>query len=58
MSNALTKKCTRCKEDKRLGEFYENSTRPDHRNFICKVCQSEVDKQTRERRRNGTGGKA
>lgn len=43
MGKALTKKCQRCGVEKRLNEFYENSTKSDHRNGICKKCQKEVN---------------
>lgn len=49
MNTALTKQCYRCKEVKRLSEFYENSTKPDHRNGICKRCQGEVDRENRSK---------
>ena len=44
----LTKKCQRCGAEKRLSDYYENATKPDHRNGICKVCQAEVDKKNRK----------
>lgn len=47
MSRALTKTCQRCRKEKRLNQFYENSTKSDHRNGICKACQKEVDKSNR-----------
>lgn len=43
MPAALTKKCSMCKETKRMSEFYENSTKSDKRNGICKSCQKEVN---------------
>lgn len=43
MPNVLTKKCYKCKKEKRLNEFYENATKPDHRNGICKECQKLVN---------------
>ncbi len=30
---------------KRLNEFYENSTKADHRNGICKDCQKKVNQK-------------
>lgn len=48
MSQPLTKICNRCKKVKRLNEFFENATKNDHRNGICKECQAEVDKKNRE----------
>ena len=54
MPNALTKICTKltCRKEKRLNEFYENRTKPDHRNDICKPCQKEVN-QTNQARKAG-----
>jgi len=40
MPAALTKTCQKCKKVKPLNEFYENRTKPDHRNGICKNCQN------------------
>ena len=45
----LTKKCQRCGEEKRLNEYFENQTKPDGRNGICKKCQAEVDKENRSK---------
>ncbi len=45
MPQALTKKCSMCSVEKRLSEFYENSTKPDHRNGICKECQKKVNQR-------------
>lgn len=45
MSGALTKECSMCKEEKRLNQFYENSTKKDHRNGICKECQKKVNQK-------------
>lgn len=42
MPAALRKKCQRCGKTKRLNEFYENSTKADHRNGICKACQKKL----------------
>jgi len=52
MGAALTKICYRCKTEKRLSEFYENATKPDHRNGICKSCQLEVDRENREKKKS------
>jgi hypothetical protein len=41
---ALTKVCGRCKVEKRLDDFYQNATKPDHHNDICKECQLKVNK--------------
>ncbi|WP_176717948.1 hypothetical protein [Brochothrix thermosphacta] len=43
MPSSLTKKCNKCKIEKRLSEYYENATKKDHRNGICKDCQKEVN---------------
>ncbi len=43
MPAALTKRCSMCGETKRLNEFYENATKKDHRNGICKSCQKKVN---------------
>ncbi len=45
----LTRRCPTCGETKRLSQFHENRTKPDHRNGICKSCQAAVDRRTRER---------
>lgn len=45
MGAPLTKVCGRCKQEKRLDEFYHNKTKPDFHNDICKVCQLEVNKE-------------
>lgn len=34
-----------CGKEKRLNQFYENATKPDHRNGICKDCQKKVNKK-------------
>ena len=47
MGKALTKKCSMCSIEKRLNEFYENSTKADHRNGICKDCQKEVNQKNK-----------
>ncbi|CAF1784384.1 hypothetical protein BSP4_30990 [Bacillus subtilis subsp. subtilis] len=39
----LSKVCQRCKQDKPLSEYYNNKTKPDYRNGICKKCQKEVN---------------
>ena len=36
---ALKKKCQCCVKTKRLNKFYENSTKADHHNGICKAFQ-------------------
>jgi len=41
----LKKSCSYCGVEKRLSDFYENSTKPDHRNGICKNCQLEVNRK-------------
>ena len=41
------KVCDRCKENKRLSEYYYNRTKPDYHNGICKKCQLEVNKQNK-----------
>ncbi|RKI09814.1 hypothetical protein D7Y15_23230 [Corallococcus sp. AB030] len=51
LGNALTKPCQRCGEVKRLSEYYENRTKPDHRNGICKLCQAKVDEESRKRKK-------
>ena len=43
MPSPLTKTCQKCGKTKRLNQFYENSTKTDHRNGICKTCQKEVN---------------
>ena len=43
MPAALTKVCSRCGEEKRVNQFYENRTKSDKRNGICKSCQKEVN---------------
>jgi len=43
MPAALTKKCQMCGKEKKLNQFYENSTKTDHRNGICKSCQKKVN---------------
>lgn len=45
MPSALKKRCSRCGKEKRLNQFYENSTKADHRNGICKKCQREVNRK-------------
>ena len=47
MGKALTKKCSKCSIEKRLNEFYENSTKSDHRNGICKDCQKKVNQKNK-----------
>lgn len=41
----LTKICSMCKEIKPLSEFYNNLTKADGRNGICKECQIKVNKK-------------
>lgn len=45
MPSALTKKCQMCGKVKRMNEFYENSTKSDKRNGICKECQKKVNQR-------------
>lgn len=45
MPKELTQECQRCKQTKPLSEFYNNSTKPNWRNGICKSCQSEVNQR-------------
>jgi len=33
------KRCTSCKEEKPLSDFYHNATKSDKHNSICKDCQ-------------------
>lgn len=47
MPKALTKKCSKCNKEKRLNAFYENSTKSDRRNGICKECQKLVNQLNR-----------
>ena len=46
MGKALTKNVLSV-QLKRLNEFYENSTKADHRNGICKDCQKEVNQKNK-----------
>ena len=39
MGKALTKKCSMCSIEKRLNEFYENSTKSDNMKAILKEWQ-------------------
>ncbi|WP_167594724.1 MULTISPECIES: hypothetical protein [Lactococcus] len=48
MPSALTQECQRCKKTKKLNEFFENSTKKNHRNGICKECQKEVNKNNKK----------
>lgn len=36
------KRCKRCNKDKRVGEFYRNSTTLDGRDGKCKACRKEM----------------
>ena len=47
MGKALTKKCSMCSIEKRLNEFYENSTKEDHSNVIFKDCQKKVNQKNK-----------
>ncbi|WJZ23632.1 hypothetical protein LIS04_204 [Listeria phage LIS04] len=40
----LSRKCQRCKIEKPLSQYYNNRTKPDYRNGICKSCQLAVNK--------------
>lgn len=48
MPAPLKKVCTRCGKEKRLADFYHNSTKGDYHNGICKECQLEVNKQNKK----------
>jgi hypothetical protein len=39
----LTKICSMCKKTKPLSDFYNNLTKSDGRNGICKECQRKVN---------------
>lgn len=42
----MKKVCQHCHENKPMGEYYENKTKLDLRNGICKDCQREVNKKS------------
>lgn len=42
------KKCTKCKYDKNLSEFYSNKSKKDGKATECKDCRKEQDKKYRE----------
>ena len=41
----MSKKCTVCKEDKSLDEFYNKKTSPDGKGYRCKVCDNLARKK-------------
>ena len=43
------KKCTVCKQDKPLNEFYNNSVSSDKKCYRCKVCDNKVRIKYRQR---------
>lgn len=45
MSKDQTKKCSKCKEEKELGEFSKNRTSPDGYQRYCKICMQQYSKQ-------------
>lgn len=47
----MTKICSKCKEDKPLGEFGKNQRNKDGLNYSCKLCERERDRRYREENR-------
>jgi hypothetical protein len=39
------KTCNKCKQEKEYTEFCNNKNSPDGKNYICKLCKKELDKQ-------------
>ena len=37
--------CNKCKQEKEYIEFCNNKNSPDGKNYICKLCKKELDKQ-------------
>jgi hypothetical protein len=48
MKSTVRKTCQSCKIEKSLSDFHRNKTKPDGHNGICKICQAEVDKKTKQ----------
>lgn len=47
----MTKVCSRCKEEKPLGEFGKNQRKKDGLSCSCKLCERERDRRYREENR-------
>ena len=39
MNVITTKKCSTCKEEKRITEFNKNKSRKDGHEYICRLCK-------------------
>lgn len=54
---AIKKKCTKCGEEKLLGEFrrYKGRSKDGHRP-ICTECQNKYDREYRARKKEETPG--
>ncbi|WP_198927583.1 hypothetical protein [Tissierella creatinophila] len=48
MPKALEKICQKCKQTKKLDEFFHNSTKSDYHNGICKECQKQVNQNNKK----------
>ena len=40
----MSKRCTRCKEEKPISEFHQDSATPDGYKYWCKSCRTETRK--------------
>lgn len=45
------KKCTSCREDKELNEFYNSKSYPDGKGYRCKSCDAKARKKYEEKHR-------
>lgn len=45
MENSITKKCSKCKEYKSLGEFHNDKDRPDGHSYVCRTCDNARGKK-------------
>ena len=43
------KKCSKCKEEKGLIQFYKDKTRKDGHGYRCKPCKSQYKRENREK---------
>lgn len=54
----MTKICTKCKEDKPLGEFRKNQSNKGGLSSSCKLCDRERDRRYREKNQENNREKA
>lgn len=48
----MNKQCRKCKETKPLNMFYKWERQKDKRQLYCKICQNEMERMHRKKRRD------